>query len=442
MAEQQTQSFYQKHKHWLLSVLILLGAVAIFLTLILTRPTAPSRPAKEKVWTVRVIEAQPARYSPQLSLYGRIESPSSSTLSSSINAYVEQRLTAEGDAVDAGQLLIQLDNRDASLLLSQKQAEVDRIEALIDAEKVRYQANLKALKIEQELVSLTQRTLERYQDLSSRSLASQNQLDDARRTKQQQALSLNSRQQSIDDYPNQLAQLEAQLKQATAQRDSAALDLERSQITAPFSGRVAEVNIAAGERVRSGDPLLTLYATDTLEVRSQVPSRYLPQLHQQLKHGKQIIATATLDGQPLKLTLARFAAAVESGSAGVDALFRIDSGDYRGEPGRSLSLRLTMPEQDNLLALPPQAIFGTDRIYTVKDHRLQGVTIERVGDLRDSQGESKVLVRSATIQPGEPILATQLPNAMTGLLVEVAGSQAAAEPTPDTNPVSAPAGTE
>lgn len=442
MAEQQTQSFYQKHKHWLLSVLILLGAVAIFLTLILTRPTAPSRPAKEKVWTVRVIEAQPARYSPQLSLYGRIESPSSSTLSSSINAYVEQRLTAEGDAVDAGQLLIQLDNRDASLLLSQKQAEVDRIEALIDAEKVRYQANLKALKIEQELVSLTQRTLERYQDLSSRSLASQNQLDDARRTKQQQALSLNSRQQSIDDYPNQLAQLEAQLKQATAQRDSAALDLERSQITAPFSGRVAEVNIAAGERVRSGDALLTLYATDTLEVRSQVPSRYLPQLHQQLKHGKQIIATATLDGQPLKLTLARFAAAVESGSAGVDALFRIDSGDYRGEPGRSLSLRLTMPEQDNLLALPPQAIFGTDRIYTVKDHRLQGVTIERVGDLRDSQGESKVLVRSATIQPGEPILATQLPNAMTGLLVEVAGSQAAAEPTPDTNPVSAPAGTE
>ncbi|SER03953.1 RND family efflux transporter, MFP subunit [Amphritea atlantica] len=441
MAEQQTQSFYQKHKHWLLSVLILLGAVAIFLTLILTRPTAPSRPAKEKVWTVRVIEAQPAHYSPQLSLYGRIESPSSSTLSSSINAYVEQRLTAEGDSVDAGQLLIQLDNRDASLLLSQKQAEVDRIEALIDAEKVRYQANLKALKIEQELVSLTQRTLERYQDLSSRSLASQNQLDDARRTKQQQALSLNSRQQSIDDYPNQLAQLEAQLKQATAQRDSAALDLERSQITAPFSGRVAEVNIAAGERVRSGDPLLTLYATDTLEVRSQVPSRYLPQLHQQLKHGKQIIATATLDGQPLKLTLARFAAAVESGSAGVDALFRIDSGDYRGEPGRSLSLRLTMPEQDNLLALPPQAIFGTDRIYTVKDNRLQGVTIERVGDLRDSQGESKVLVRSATIQPGEPILATQLPNAMTGLLVEVAGSQAAAEPTPDTKPASA-AGTE
>ena len=92
-----------------------------------------------------------------------------------------------------------------------------------------------------------------------------------------------------------------------------------------------------------------------------------------------------------------------------------------------------MPEQSNLLALPPQAIFGTDRIYIVKDNRLQGRTIERIGDIRDSNGESKVLVRSTSIQPGEQILSTQLPNAMTGLLVGVAGRQ------PDSNPAVKPA---
>jgi len=433
MAEQQAKSFYQQHKHWLLPILILLGAALISVALIATQPTAPSRPAKEKVWTVKVIKAEPAAYSPQLSLYGQIESPSSSTLSSSINAYVEKRLISEGEYVDAGQLLIQLDNRDASLVLSQKQAEVDRIEALIAAEKVRYRANIKALKIEQKLVSLTQRTLERYQDLSTRSLPSQNQNQEDRKTRQQQALSLNSRQQSINDHPNQLTHREAQLTQATAQRDSAVLDLERSQIIAPFSGRIAEVSIAAGERVRSGDALLTVYDTRALEVRSQIPSRYLPQLRQQLNSGKKIIATATLDGQPLALTLKRFAATVSSGNAGVDALFRIASDDYRGEPGRSLSLDLTMPEQSNLLALPPQAIFGTDRIYIVKDSRLQGRTIERIGDIRDRNGESKVLVRSTSIQPGEQILSTQLPNAMTGLLVGVAGSQ------PDSPPAIKPA---
>jgi len=423
MAEQRTSSFYQNNKQWLLSVIILLAAIAIFVLLQMTRPTAPSRPAKEKVWTVKVITAEPGSYSPQLSLYGQIESPSSSTLSSSINAFVEKRLVSEGDNVDAGQLLVQLDNRDASLLLAQKQADVDRIEALIAAEKVSYQANIKALKIEQELVDITQQTLQRYQNLNNRKLTSQNQLDEARKTKQLQALSLNSRQKAIDDHPNQLAQLQAQLQQATAMRDSAALDLERSQITAPFAGRIADISVAAGERVRSGDALLTIYDTSTLEVRSQVPSRYLPQLQQQLQRGETITATATLDGQPLELTLSRFAAAVDNGSAGVDALFRIKSDNYRGEPGRSLSLDLTMPEQKNLLALPPQAIFGTNRIYTVNDNRLQSMTIDRVGDLRTPQGEPKVLVRSAELKPGEQILATQLPNAMTGLLVEISGSQ-------------------
>ncbi|BBB27467.1 efflux RND transporter periplasmic adaptor subunit [Amphritea japonica] len=432
MAEQTEQSFFHRHKRWMLPILIIAGAVLIFIALKATKPTAPSQPIQEKVWTVKVVNAEFASYSPQLSLYGRIESPSSSTLSSSINAYIESRHTSEGQKVDAGELLIQLDNRDASLALTQKQADVDRIKASIEAEKVRYQSNLKALKIEKELVSLTQRTLERYQDLSSRKLASQNQLDDARRTKQQQALSLNSRQQSINDHPNQLAQLTAQLKQATAQRDSAALDVERSQITAPFTGRIAEIKVATGERVRSGDALLTIYDLSSLEVRSQIPGRYLPQIHQQLDKGEEITATASLDGQPLSLTLERLAAAVNSGSAGVDALFRINSRDYRGEPGRALSLDLTMPQQDNLLALPPQAIFGTDRVYTLIDSRLQASTIERVGDFRDNQGQSKVLVRSSVIQADDQILVTQLPNAVTGLLVEVAAVQPVLKPAPTT----------
>ncbi|MDO6562678.1 HlyD family efflux transporter periplasmic adaptor subunit [Amphritea sp. 1_MG-2023] len=424
MAQQQAQTRDHNVKRWLFPLLILLAAVAIFMILKITKPTAPSKPPTEKVWTVKAISATPASYAPQLSLYGRIESPDSSTLSASINAFVEQRWVAEGDSVKAGQPLVQLDNRDAVLLLAQRQADVDRIKALIAAETINYQANIKALKIEQQLVNLTQRTLNRYQDLSQRNLASQNQLDDARRTQQQQALSLNNRQKLIDDHPNQLAQLQAQLNQAVALRDSAALDLERSQIRAPFSGRIADIHVSAGERVRSGDTLLTLYNTDALEVRAQIPNRYLPQLHQQLNKGETITASAQLDGQALSLTLSRFAAAVNSGSAGVDALFHINSDDYRGEPGRTLALDLTMPIQHNLLALPPQAIFGTDRIYTIEAQRLQAHTVSRVGDRRSPDGQPQVLVSHHQLQPGDLILATQLPNAMTGLLVEQASNTA------------------
>ena len=421
MAE-SSASYFQRHKRWLLPIMILLVAVAIVMVLKATKPTAPSKPVQEKVWTVRVIDAEFGSYAPRLSLYGRIESPASSTLSSSVTADVQSRYIAEGELAEAGQLLLQLDNRDATLLLTQRQADVDRTEAQIAAEKIRYQADLRALQIEKELVTISQRTLERYKNLSSRQVASQNQLDDARRTRQQQALSLNTRQQAINDHPNRLAQLQAQLQQATALRDSAALDLERTRIIAPFPGRIASISVAAGDRVRSGDKLLSIYNTEALEVRAQIPSRFLPLIRQQLAADKTIQAVAALDNQPLQLTLDRLAAAVDGGRVGVDGLFRIAESDYQGEPGRAISLDLHLPEQPQLIALPPQAIFGTDRVYIVKENRLQSRAVKRIGDSLDNSGKPRVLVRSSDINTGEQILATQLPNAVSGLLVEVAGT--------------------
>ena len=422
-------NFFQRNKRWILPILILGGAVAIFALLIATKPTAPSQPVKERVWTVKVISAEYGSYAPKLSLYGQIEAPSSSTLSAPVTAFVESRNISEGELVETGQLLLKLDNRDANLLLAQRQADMERIEAQIQAEKVRYQSDLKALKIEKELVSITQRTLERYKNLSNRQVASQNQLDDARRTKQQQALSLNSRQQAINDHPNRLAQLEAQLKQTKALRDIAALDLERTRIIAPFPGRIASINVAAGDRVRSGDSLLNIYNTEKLEVRAQIPSRFLPVIRQQLAAKQNIQARAELDGQQMNLTLERLAAAVEGGGIGIDGLFSISNNDYSGEPGRSIALNLRMPEQPQLLALPPQAIFGTDRIYIVQDQRLVSRQIIRVGDSLDQNGKPLVLVQSNDLKAGDQILITQLPNAVTGLLVKIAGQKTSAAAT-------------
>ncbi len=416
---EQSPTFYQRHKRWILPIVILVIAVAVFALLRATKPVAPSRPVAEKVWNVRALAAEHIAARPQLTLFGRIESPASSTLSSSVTAHVLERHVAEGQQVEQDDLLLQLDDRDARLMLTQRQADVERIEALIAAEKVRYQADLRALKIERELVTITERTLERYKNLSSRQVASQNQYDDALRTKQQQSLSLNTRQQSINDHPNRLAQLQAQLKQATALRDTAALDLERTQIRAPFPGRIASISVAAGDRVRSGDALLNIYNTDALEVRAQIPSRYLPTVRNQLSNQQTINASAQLDGEAVELELERLAAAVDGGRAGIDALFSIRS-DYKGEPGRAISMDLLLPAEQEVLALPPQAIFGTDRIYTIIDDRLTAQTVEKVGDTRNEQGQPRVLVRSQTIPSGAQILITQLPNAVSGLLVKVA----------------------
>mgnify|MGYP000389147779 CR=1 FL=1 len=427
------ETFFRRNMRWMLPLLILAAAIFIVFVLKATKPVAPSRPVEERQWNVRALPATFASHQPQLTLYGKVESPRSSSLSSSVTAYVAEQSVAEGNRVQANQLLLQLDNRDAQLLLTQRQADVDRINALIKAEKVRHQSDLKALKIEKELVTITQRTLKRYKDLSSRQVASQNQLDEARRTMQQQALSLNSREQSIADHPNRLTQLEAQLQQATALRDSAALDLERTEIRAPYAGRIANIQVAPGDRVRSGDALISIYNDSKLEVRAQIPSRFLASIRSRLTENERISASALLDGEQVELQLDRLAGEVGSGRVGVDALFQILSSGYAIEPGRSVELHLMLPKIDRILALPPQAIYGTDQIYRITDGRLESHQIIKVGDSVDEDGKPLILARSNSLQPQDLILATQLPNAISGLKVKVAGQTkppSALAPTP------------
>jgi len=100
-------------------------------------------------------------------------------------------------------------------------------------------------------------------------------------------------------------------------------------------------------------------------------------------------------------------------------MFRFLDTSFAPEPGRTLSLKLNLPVIDQLIPLPPVALYGTDRVYRVTDSRLEAVKVEHYGDRLSDTGEPQVLVRSAALQAGDQIITTQLPNAVSGMLVEV-----------------------
>ena len=118
--------------------------------------------------------------------------------------------------------------------------------------------------------------------------------------------------------------------------------------------------------------------------------------------------------------LLRLAGEVQNG--GVEGLFAVDEGAERLPQGRFVRFDLALPAQSDLLALPYEAIYGGDRVYRVDDQsRLRPVFVERVGEVRDGE-HTRVLVRSTTLVPGDRVILTQLPNAVDGLLVQIAPS--------------------
>ncbi|MCA8967854.1 MAG: hypothetical protein KDC48_23440, partial [Planctomycetes bacterium] len=117
----------------------------------------------------------------------------------------------------------------------------------------------------------------------------------------------------------------------------------------------------------------------------------------------------------------RLAAEVERGSGGVDALFRVRGGAERLAMGRTVELVLALPPERGVVALPLEALYGTDRVFLLDGDRMREVAVERVGERRDEDGEVRVLLRGPALVEGARVVTTQLPNAIDGLRVKLAG---------------------
>lgn len=407
-----------------LPVLVLALAVGGFAALQATQPELAPVQTEEKAWRVDVLEVNPGLHVPNLLLYGSVEAPRQASLSAAVAADVVEVPVAEGQWVAAGQTLVVLDDRDLVYTLQERQADVAEIEALIDSEKRRYQSDLTALKRERALLALDERALARAENLKSRDLGAESLVDEARMALERQALAVNQRQLDVDDHEARLAQLQARLARASAVRDQAQLDLRRTRVIAPFAGRIAALPVAPGDRVQVDEELVELYASDELEIRAQIPFRYLPAVRTAIATtATPLTATAQVDGQRMHARLVRLGGVTDRAAGGVDGLFDIIQGGDTVVPGRLFPLLVELPPENDTVPLPAQALYGLNRVYRLEEGRMNALEVERIGEYRLPDGDVQVLVRSPALQAGDRIVTTQLPNAVNGLKVEVSESR-------------------
>jgi len=405
-------------RRWWLPVLILALAIAGAAALIATKPKPKPVAVVERAWLVSTTQAIPARYAPSVTLYGRIESLWSSELTAGVAADVQEVAVVEGDRVEKGAILVHLDDRDERLKLAQREAELKQAGAGISNEITRHKANLEALPREQSLLKLTQGEVSRLQDLVKRKVGAQSALDTARQALEKQAIALSVRQQAVDEHPARLVEVEAARDRAEALRDQALLELERCEVRAPFNGRIARVLVSPGRRARVGDPLLSLYDTDELVVRAQLPNRHLAAIRAAMAAGESLSVRGVIDGVALKADLRSLAGEAVSATGGVDGLFRVSEGGAQISQGRFVHLELFLPARDGLIALPHESIYGTDRVYLLDENsRIRAQIVERLGETRNTDGQTRVLVRAPDLKDGAKVITTQLPNALDGLLV-------------------------
>jgi multidrug resistance efflux pump len=400
-----------------------LASVSIFAT---APNPAPETPL-ERAWPVSVLIAEPAMLSPKFSSYGRVESSRQSRIRTNLIAEIAQVHVREGQWVAAGDVLVELRRDELELTKRRRTAELDQERANLNSISTALTLVEQSTEHFDAMHRIAQTKLERHQGLFERRMISRSLLDEVVQQTSAASIEYQRHRRELADFPNQLSAQRARVAKAEAQLDQAKLDLDHATIRAPFAGPVISVDSSPGDYSASGAVLVEVADASSFEVRAPIPDTYRARVRRYLRTGQPVTAEVVVDGVHTALVLTRFAGNVRAGHSGSDAFFQINATDTTEgsaplEVGRVVNLMITLPPEANLIALPVQSIYENDRIYQVHNDRLKALTVERLGDHQTHAGEYRILVRSSELEAGQSILITQLPKAISGLLVQPIGT--------------------
>jgi len=179
--------------------------------------------------------------------------------------------------VKAGDRLLEIFPEDYSHSLSEKKEMVSRLSAedqelhaSITVRKkalVQAQANLEAARAEEDLAN---KELRRHEKLFQQEAVSATNYDQtesrsqvARARREAAAAAVAEAEASIEALQARLKTQEFRIKEAEVSQRQAQLDLARTVVVAPMSGRIARKNVDPGKYVLPGQPLLAIVREDT-----------------------------------------------------------------------------------------------------------------------------------------------------------------------------------
>ncbi|HWP85845.1 MAG TPA: efflux RND transporter periplasmic adaptor subunit [Terriglobia bacterium] len=193
---------------------------------------------------------------------GAVRSRRIAALASKLQATVVAVPVRLGDAVQAGQLLVELDPAETDAELRRAQA------ALEAAASGRLQAE-KGLAAAQAEAQLAAATFARYQQLLEKNSVSRQEFDQAEARHK-------SAQAHLEIARAAVEQVAAQQAAATAALEAARIRQGYTRLTAPFAGYVASTSVDAGSSVGPGTPLLLLEDSREYQLEVALPESQSP----------------------------------------------------------------------------------------------------------------------------------------------------------------------
>ncbi len=367
---------------WLL-VVVVLGCAAYWLS---TSPStqrlaAASPSAKPAAPPVPVVAT--AAHQGDLPVYltglGTVTAFNTVTIKSRVDGQLINVAFREGQFVNAGDLLVEIDPRPFQVQLTQAQGQLARDKALLKDARI---------------------NLERYQDLLKRDLISQ---------------------QQVGDQAAQVGQYEGAITVDQAAIDNAKLQLIYCRITAPISGRIGLRLVDIGNIVHANDQngLLLITQIQPITVVFTLPEDNLPPILKKLAAGERLPVEAFDRAGQTRLATGQLLTVdnqidQSTGTTRLKALF--ENHDNTLFPNQFVNARLLIDVKKGAVIAPAPAIQRGPQgtfVYVVKDDQTVDVRPVAVGPTA-----AGIVAVESGLSPGEVVVVDGVEKLRAGSTVQ------------------------
>jgi len=248
---------------------------------------------------------------------GHVMAYSSVTVRPQIGGVLQQVHFKEGQEVKKDDLLFTIDPRPSQAALKQAQANLARDTAQLKNAKIQF---------------------DREQKLLGQKLVSQDEFDTSKA--------------GMDALAGTVAADEAAVTNAT-------LNLEFTEIRAPFDGRTGSLQFHEGNVVKApDDTLLTINQIHPIYVQFAVPEQYLPEIRKQmLEHTLKVTASyENMGANPPRGELTFVDNSVDTSTGMIQLKATFPNEDRALWPGQFVTVSLTLSELTDIVVVPSQAV--------------------------------------------------------------------------------------
>jgi membrane fusion protein (multidrug efflux system) len=260
--------------------------------------------------TVSVMEAEPMTWTPGIEAIGTASALRGVDLGVEAEGVVETIHFRANDRVKTGQPLVQIDDR-------QERANVEAAQAQLD---------------------LSREQLARAESLRERGVTSVSELD--------------------------IARADATNAGSAVVRLTAIM--EQKALAAPFDGIIGIPRVEVGAYVEPGTVYATLQDIDTLRVDFSIPEQQI----RLIEVGMPLVASTEVDGSTARGEIIAIEPRIDPNSRLVLVRGEIETEEGTISPGQFLRVRVELPEEDGVIALPQTVLSSTlygDSVFVVRE---------------------------------------------------------------------------